>query len=284
MDDAGFVWLASYPKSGNTYLRHLLEAYRCNGALDINNVRSSMGDAGAPLVRSVSPLPLDKLGFRGQALLRPAALMNYYARTSEHRPLTKTHWANLKMPDLPPFIPKEFTACAVYVVRDPRDVCVSWQTYLSLTPAQTVAAMADKDFLIGNDSEGMYAACMVSSWSNHVAGWIGRKDWPLHVVRYEDLLANPATELMEILSFLGEEPDRDRALRAAEAARIDKVQAQEKETPFSEHRGRNDSFFGNGGGSRWRDELAPKWVRCIERDHGDMMQKLGYETEQANDV
>ena len=55
------VWLASYPKSGNTWLRLLLEAYRCNGALDINDVRVCISDGAATVTQGVSPMPLDRL-------------------------------------------------------------------------------------------------------------------------------------------------------------------------------------------------------------------------------
>lgn len=279
MDDAGFIWLASYPKSGNTFLRHLIEAYRCNGALDINNVRSSIGDAGAPLVRSVSPLPLSKLGFRGEALLRPAALMNYYARTSEHQPLTKTHWANLQLPGLPPFIPKEVTAAAIYVVRDPRDVFVSCQNYYQYPPDLTADVLNSKEFIIGGDSDGVYARCMVSSWSRHVASWISEKEFPVHVVSYEEMLANPISTLLDVLAFIGDDKANfDRARKAAEACEISKVQKQE-ENGFAEHRGRNATFFGNGGGSRWREEMSPKHIRRVEKDHGKVMKKLNYELE-----
>jgi hypothetical protein len=275
MKDAGFIWLASYPKSGNTYVRHLIEAYRCNGALDINNVRSSVGDGGATLVRNVSSFPLENLGFRGEALLRPAALLNYYSSMTRPKPLIKTHWANLTLKGLPPFIPEEFTHSAIYVVRDPRDVFTSCCNYFQYPPQLTAKAMASKEFTVGGD--GTYARCMVSSWSNNVASWVGEDRYPVHIVKYEDVVADPKKELTEILELLDIVVKPEQVDVAVNAVSIDRIQKQESENGFVENSGRCDKFFDSGGGSRWRDEVGPRWAKQIERDHGEIMTKLGYE-------
>lgn len=283
-EKGGFVWLASYPKSGNTYLRHLIEAYRCNGALDIHYVKSSVGDAGALLVNGVSPMSVEEIGFRGEALIRPCALLNFYARLSDVRPLVKTHWANLTLPGLPPFIPLEFTYKAIYVVRDPRDVFVSMCNYWQYPPSRTADAMSSKEFIIGGS--GLYSHCFVSSWSNHAASWIGEKKFPVHIVSYEDMCLDPVKELREVLEYLEvEDIDEDRIAKAAEAADIERVKKQEKEKGgFSENVGKADSFFAHGGGTRWREEIGPKWIERIERDHFDIMGKLGYLDRTSNIV
>ena len=145
----GITWVASYPKSGNTMLRMLLEAYHYNSeSIDINNMVLISGDAGATLIQSVSPIPTDDLGFNGEALLRPAMLLNYYC--SRTPPVyMKTHFANLQTPGLPPFIPREVTRKAVYIVRDPRDVFHSFASYFNFSPKMTATAMSGKDFTIG---------------------------------------------------------------------------------------------------------------------------------------
>jgi aryl sulfotransferase len=267
------TWLSSYPKSGNTWLRLLLEAYRCNGALDINDIRICTSDGGAPIMQGVSPISLDQLGFRGEALLRPAALLNLFCRLT-NPVLVKTHWANVQPPGLPSFIPKEFTEKAVYVVRDPRSVLPSFASFFQFPIDKAIIAMNEKDFVIGG--HGIWARSMISSWSNHAASWIGEKDFPVHIIRYEDMATDAAKELTEVLEFLGYEVDEDRVARAVEATRISKLQEAEKEKGFREHRGNSTSFFGNGGGSRWQEELGPKWIKQIEEDHSEMMKTLEY--------
>ena len=273
--DQGFTWLASYPKSGNTFLRLLLEAYKCNGLPDINHMTVSHGDAGLPLMQGVSPLPVNELGFRGEALLRPAALLHLYARLT-NPVITKTHWANLSPKDLPPFIPKDFTRKAVYVVRDPRDIFSSLSDYFGFAHKATVEAMRSKEFILGGEQSGA-SRCMVSTWSNHVSSWVGEKDFPVHVVKYEDMVESPERELREVIEFMdiGWDIDESRLSVAADSVAISKMRRAEKESGFRENRGRGESFF-NEGGSRWRHELGPKWIKQIEEDHGEVMRLLGY--------
>ena len=272
MSDQGFTWFASYPKSGNTYLRSLLEAYRHNGALDINDMSVVIGDGGGNIMRSVSPIPLDDLGFRGEALVRPAALLMLYSLRVDPV-LVKTHWCNIQPKGLPPSIPKEFTKRAVYIVRDPRDVFLSMCNYMTFPPKLCAEKMSDKDFRIGGS--GM-ARALVSSWSNHVAGWTTEENFPVHILKYEDLCADPEGELKRVLEFIEWDVDEGRVKVAVEASNIAKLKKAEEEHGFRENLGKTSTFFGGGGGSRWKDELGSKWARRIEDDHGDIMRAMGY--------
>lgn len=271
-DLRGITWLSGFPKSGNTWLRLLLEAYRCNGALDINDVRICSSDGGAIVVQGVSPMPLDALGFRGEALLRPAALLNLVCRMTPPIML-KTHWVNVQPEGLPPFIPKEFTFKAVHVVRDPRSIVSSFASFFGFSLEKAVATMASKDFTIGGHNE--HSRTMVSGWSNHVASWIGETEFPVHIVRYEDLLVDAGKELTEVLEFLEYDVDEKRIDRAVKATELSKLQQFEKKNGFKESIGKNGSFFGKGG-TRWQDELGPKWVEQIEEDHRQVMEAVGY--------
>lgn len=268
----GVTWLASYPKSGNTWLRFLLEAYWRNGLIDINDVRISHSDGGAVLMQGLSPMPLSALGFNGQMLLRPAALLNQFCRVSAPT-WVKTHFANFQPDGLPHCIPVEFTERAVYVVRDPRSVVLSLAKFYGFHMEQAVEAMAKKDWVIGNNEQ--FVAMLVSSWSNHVASWAGETRYPVHVVRYEDLQENAEKELAEVVEFLKLEVDEPRIKRAVKATTLDRLKKSEEENGFREQSSRNGQFFGNGG-TRWKDELGAKWAAAIEADHGERMQQFGY--------
>jgi len=282
MADPGFTWVASYPKSGNTMLRLLLEAHHYNSdSVDINNMVLCTGDTGEALMQGVSPVGYVNLGLRAELLLRPAALLNLFCRTSLGL-MTKTHWCNIQPPGLPPCIPPEFTKHAVYVVRDPRAVFLSYANYYSYAPQKAAEMMNNDEFTIGGQKG--HARTLVSSWTKHVASWTGEKNFPVHVVKYEDMVKNPAKELTEVLEFLGKDTNEDRIARAVEASRISKIQAAEKDDGFREHNSSSESFFGNGGGTRWQDEAGQKWIKQIEEDHGDMMRILGYLDEEVIDL
>lgn len=272
MDRHGIVFVASYPKSGNTYVRLLLEAYRNNGFVDINNLTMVHGDSGATLIQGVSPTPIENLGLRGEALVRPAALLGLYCRLTP--PVyVKTHWANIQLEGLPPAIPPDITEKAIYVVRDPRDVFSSFSRFYGFSNEKAADEMNSKEFTIGGQEN--YARSLVSSWSVHVGSWVGEQRYPVHVVRYEDMLSDPEKELTEILEFLGKDVDEARVKRAVKAASLKKARKQESENGFKEYSGKDQKFFTEGG-SRWKDELGPKWIKRIESDHGKVMEQLGY--------
>lgn len=250
----------------------LLEAYRRNGLVDINDIRISTSDSNVTLMSGVSPLPLKDLGFRGEALLRPAALLHLFCRLSAPV-LIKTHWANIQPPGLPPFIPKEFTNRAVYLVRDPRSVLESMSRYFNLSLTKALVAMGSKEFTIGGDDN--FCRAMVSSWSNNVASWTGETEFPVHVIKYEDLCDDTEKEFRELLEFLEIEVDAERVKEAVKACRLSRIHGQEKDGGFRENAGGHCDFFGEGG-VRWREQLGRKWITAVEDQNAEMMQAMGY--------
>ena len=202
----GAMFLASYPKSGNTWLRFLLEAYRRGGRLDINDVRICTADSDKRIMQNASALSVDEMGFTGQMLCRPAAMLNFIALAAQ--PIyIKTHFANISPEGFGPCIPWQITRKAVYVVRDPRSVLLSFSPYFGLSLESAAEAMASKDFGIGDNK--IQANQLLSSWSNHVSSWVGESRFPVHVVKYEDMVADTAKELTEILEFLGQDVEQD---------------------------------------------------------------------------
>jgi Sulfotransferase domain len=268
----GATWLASYPKSGNTWLRCLLEAYRRNGLLDINDMRISSSDGGATIMQGVSPMPLDALGLQGELLLRPAALLNLFCRLNTPF-FIKTHFANMQMGDAPHCIPKYLTEKAVYVVRDPRSVVSSFARFYKF-PIETAAdAMNSNEFVIGGNA--LFSRCLLSTWSNHVASWTSETNFPVHVVRYEDLVSDTAKELTEVLEFLGIEIDLELVNKSVAAANISNLKKAEVDKGFRENASTGGTFFTNGG-TGWKDELGARWIKRIENDHGTVMKVLEY--------
>ena len=271
-DRDGAVWIASYPKSGNTWIRCLLEAYRRGGTLDINDMRITSADGGATIMQGVSPIPIGDLGLRGELLLRPCAMLNLLARLS--KPIwIKTHFANIQPDGLPRCIQPDFTERAVYVLRDPRSVFLSYSKYFNYTLDKAIESMANVDFTIGGTDT--HALTLISSWSNHVRSWTGEQEFPVHVVKYEDLEKDAGKELTEILTFLGTEVDEDLIKKAVAASDINNVKRDEEENGFRENRKSERGTFFNGN-RKYEDELGPKYIRKIEEDHGEVMKLLGY--------
>ena len=266
-------WITSYPKSGNTWVRMLLNAYFDNGHLDINVMPWGVGDNRRFPYQAVSPIPIDKLTRHDVVLLRPAALMNLIESIGQKPLIVKTHHCNGTIDDIP-LIPERLTKRAFYVVRDPRDVAISWANHTNVSIDEAISDMADTHWTIGEDASFFHT---LSSWSNHVNSWLSEKPYNVHLIRYERLLTAPGEVLSAILDAIGfENVSCDRIDRAVKATEFAALQEQEKNNAFEESP-EGVKFFREGK-STWRDILSLEQVERIESDHYKTMENLGYGT------
>jgi hypothetical protein len=258
-------WLASYPKSGNTWVRLFLNAYVI-GALDINcNAGVTLYDCDEYTSHSLSPHTLKDMPPETSIYLRPAVLLHLlYAR--KYAPtIIKTHSANVVIGGIT-MIPRPLTRKAVYLVRDPRDVCASFSKHLDITVDEAVAKMANPDTVLYRDGLGTW----ITDWSNHVKTW--QRDF-VTTIRYEDLKADPEKYFQIILETFGITPNAKKIRKAIRLCDIGRLKKQEAKSGFIE-KGKSDLFFGQGKG--WKNELTEKQARRVEEDHGTEMELLGY--------
>ena len=273
--DEGLIWLASYPKSGNTWLRCLLEAYRCNGQLNINDMRIATGDSSRVMTQCVCPIDAKNLTEVETYLLRPAALLQMLATTKVPR-FVKTHFSNMQPIGCAPFIPACWTSRAVYIVRDPRSIAVSASAHFGYSTEQMVRFMASDQFSIATETkEDPHTQVYIGDWSKHVESWQKETQFPVFLLKYEDLLENTEQVFKVLIEFLGMEYDEARAKRSIRAASLRNLRKAEDKDGFRERSRKAERFF-NQGGTRWEQELGPKFVSQIEKDHHETMKKWGY--------
>ena len=268
-----YTWLASYPKSGNTWVRLLLIAYRTNGMVDINNTGYIRSDNVPYYTNIVSPLPLSSLNARVKFLLRPAALVHQLASHVEDPKFIKTHHANIRGVETSPYIPLDVTTRAIHIIRDPRDVALSMSRYIGDSLEQVVENMANDEYGVGEIEAIPHHT---ASWSMHTTSWMDVTRFPVHAVHYENLYEDPITELIKILEFCEMEVDEGRVVRAVEACALHKLRVQEAAHGFLENSSKTTNKFFGSGGSRWRDTLDDTLAHQIEVDHKDAMQQCGY--------
>jgi len=165
-------------------------------------------------------------------------------------------------------IPRPLTRKAVYLVRDPRDICVSFSRHLGQSIDETIRGMADMNNVLASHSMGSW----LTSWSNHVETW--DRDF-VTIIRYEDLKSNPEESFTKILETFGITVDQDKVRKAIELCDISRLRKQESEEDFIEI-GNQDKFFGQGKG--WKTELTSEQAKRVESDHKVMMEQYGYIT------
>jgi hypothetical protein len=174
---ADIVWIASYPKSGNTWLRFLL----CNlafGPID-----------SAAVLNSLAP-DLHEL----QGALQPTG----------RRLLVKTHF-----PYSPHLPLQQRTAAAVYIVRDPADVMLSNFHYSRRSERQGALELyVDRYISSGGDPRWLNLG--MGTWAQNVLSWVGvRHEQPVLTLRYEDLLQDPFAGAHSLCRFLSLERSPD---------------------------------------------------------------------------
>ena len=278
----GLVWLASYPKSGNTWVRLLVAAWRAGdeGDLDLDDLAGSRHAAARDLFDHALGLESSELSPEECAQLRPELYRELASQGSS--PLfLKVHDRFHLAPDGSFLFPPEVTLKAVYVARDPRAVAPSFAAHFSLDLDEAIRRMADPGHAMSRTGDGLGRQLTqpVGTWSQHVTSWLDQSELPVHLVRYEDLHRAPEETFSGILRACDLPVEPERVARAVQMARFDRVQAQEARAGFKERLPGATSFFRQGKTEGWRKELTAAQVARIEADHGAVMTRLGYSLE-----
>lgn len=277
------VWLASYPKSGNTWMRVFLTNYLHNAdtPADINDLEF-MGIATArELFDTYAGLESSDLTHDEIDAARPAV----YRLLSQDSPglrFVKVHDAYTLLPDGSPVFPADVTTGAVYIIRNPLDVAVSRRAHFSETLEQTVAGMANPKARFAATQRALRTQLRytLGSWSKHVCSWLDSPlAFPVHVVRYEDMYQHPHDTFAQVLAFVGLPLDPVRLEKALRFSHFDTLQRQEAAHGFQERPQHMSRFFRTGKVGSWQEQLAAEHVAQIIADHGAVMRRFGYLTD-----
>lgn len=268
------VWLASYPKSGNTWVRLLLDAYFL-GELDINEIVCSSGDDAIARYNPGDSSIVHRWPVDIQQLMRPAAMLRtvlaYNEDTYDVPLFIKTHQANMVANGIE-LLPQALTKATVFIVRDPRDVLPSFANHMGVEMADAAKRMCHQYQLLAASEKK--AADFLSDWASHTESYLAASDHNVLLVQYENLRADPETEFARILEHAGVTPDPERVRKAVELTDLSQLQKVEQTQGFSEASAKaKDPFFNTGKvGKKIPSELKS----ILERNLRKTMIKMGY--------
>jgi len=271
----GILWLASYPKSGNTWLRAFLHNFLRNPdqSYDINKLMEfTTGESQTVLYRQLDPRPWTEYTREDVARMRPQ-VHRELTKTFPDTVFAKTH--NALLEDMGyPTVNMEVTAGGIYVVRNPLDVAISYSHHLSLPLDEMIDIMGRPGAMTNPSEKNVHE--VQGSWSQHVESWTGKPNPRLLVLRYEDMLESPFKSFGAVAKFLGINAPRDRLDKAIKQSSFKVLKNQEKAKGFIERPAKAEAFFRKGEAGQWRHDLTPEQVQRIVSDHREQMERFGY--------
>jgi hypothetical protein len=229
-------------------------------------------DSRASLYERAAGKPLAVLDMAHLHRLRPI-VHKLVANLKNDTTFVKTHNA-IAVRDGIATITPETTRGAIYVVRNPLDVSVSYAHHFAMRIDDVIRAMASPDNLLATVERSVFS--YLGSWSGHVSSWTEAAGLNPHVIRYEDMLTKPVPSFRAVASYLGLEADREQVERAVRFSAFDEVQGQERRHGFAESGPVDNVFFRRGQAGEWRQVLKPAQVDAVVAAHGEVMQRYGY--------
>lgn len=292
-----YWYLASYPKSGNTWCRVFITELRRLAGLDSADATASAQQeeqalrlnrdlATGSIVSSRHWLD-DQLGIDSSDLCW-AELDKLRGRVGHQRALYaeclryhKVHDA-FTSPDSAgrPVVPTEGCRGAVVVIRHPADVAVSLSHFFSWPTERCVAFLLDEQAGLCRSSKrgGQQVRQFMGSWAHHGQSWVDQQQIPVLLLRYEDLLAQPEQHFRRLATFL-DLPAEEPLIREAVAnTRFDKLRAKEDaEGGFHERPEGCERFFRSGRSGEGREQLSADQLAQLEEAFSSTLKRFGYE-------
>ena len=271
-----FVWLVSYPKSGNTWLRIMLTSYLSETQQPISltdplvGPQNHLGRHSFDETMGINSSELTSKELDGYRHKYHDLFVNRYPGNT----FTKVHETYLSKFTRKPLFPARQDCRVIYLVRNPLDIVASYAHQERCTFDEMIIRLADENSSVQHGSISFPEH--LGTWSNHVEQWTAQTDLKVNVVRYEDMIADTYKELTRILQFAGLPIEKDKLANAIENAGFDALQALERTQGFSEHPDPTFQFFRKGSAGGWKEELTEAQIDRVKKDHHPQMTMFGY--------
>ena len=268
------LWLASYPKSGNTWLRVFLKSVlEPNSPLELNKLAEAFPyDIAAHYYRRLDPRPVTEYT-RSEVLAMRPLVHRMIADENSHITFVKTHSARV-IEDGHALLTPSLTVGAIYIVRNPLDVVISFSHHSGKSIDQTIDMM-NLSTAVDSASE-LRVSEHFGSWSENVESWTRRPEKSIHVVRFEDMCEAPTKTFRSICSFLGLDARPAHIERALKRSSFRVLREYERRHGFNERPASSGAFFREGRAGQWTSVLTTAQVSRLISAHEAQMTRFGY--------
>lgn len=276
------IWIASYPKSGNTWVRSFLSAYYF----------SDDGKFNFELLKKIKQFP-NKEFFDIKLENVDEASKNWLIAQKKIKEKKQTIF--LKTHNIygaykgNSFTSEEFTAGAIYIVRDPRNVLTSLMNHYSLNESEALKMINSiyRNLKDENDTDNYASYSFISSWANNYNSWKKCKNINTLFIKYEDLENDTYNTFTRIINFSNnlikkeKNIDYERFKSAIQTTNFDVLKKKEEtegfhEAAYSSKEKKIKTFFNLGNKNNYKNMLKKETLKAIEEIFEKEMIELGY--------
>jgi len=284
------IWIASYPKSGNTWIRSMLSSYLFSKNGDFNfellnnieqfsskNINNNINNDDRYQAR------VSKNWIPSQKIINKDNKIHFF---KTHNAICSINGNN--------FTDKFNTLAAIYIVRDPRNLITSLSHHYELSLGESFRFLTNKKKIIfpknleKNEKEKKNNPNdfnFLSDWSSHYKSWKNINFSPVIIIKYEDIVLNTKKTFITILNFLSNfmkinlnDEKIDNVINNTTFERLSKleIKAGFAESATSIKTNKKIRFFFKGGKNNWRKALDKKTIKKLENSFNDVMKELKY--------
>ena len=278
------IWLVSYPKSGNTWFRMFLSNYQKDSAnpVPLEDIeKTTLSSNSIEFETTIGLNPFEMLPDEVD-LYRPDMYRFFSEELSKTQTIgfRKTHDAyTLNKEDVPLF-PEDISLGAVYFVRNPLDVCISFANHSAKNISNTLSIFLSENTVLSGHKNGQLRQ-ILKTWQGHILSWTQQTQIPVHTVRYEDMLLTPMETFGSIIRFMDLPYDENRLKRAIANSSFNILKQMEQEKGFIERSQDCKQFFWKGKIGNYRDVLNEEQIKQIIECNSQAMLKFGYLNEKG---
>tara|TARA_B100000029_G_scaffold153785_1_gene149038 strand:- start:15740 stop:16624 length:885 start_codon:yes stop_codon:yes gene_type:complete len=288
-------WIASYPKSGNTWMRAILTSlfHTQDGnfnftlfdkitSFDTIDNYSFVKKIDKEDYNKLNELPiLSKYWIKAQNKYKEINNFSFFKTHSSNVILDKNHYTSQ-------------SSCngLIYLIRDPRDVVISYSKHYRQDIDSVINLMNDKNHVftphkLDKSINKMLLPYLISSWDIHYKTWLNL-DVPKIIIKYESLLIEPKNTINLIINFFKKNykiqfNDENKIINnILKTTKFENLKDYERKNGFNEasyfffKKGIAEYFFRKGISGQWQDELKKNQIKKIESNFESTMKELYY--------